>query len=133
MTSASSDSPQLGPVQSQERIVLLDVNMPRMDGFTLLEQLNEFPRDLETVIVSAYGDMRNILTAMNRGAFDFITKPVNFVLLGYRWQYMLRSRRILEEVGTNEQRLETAQLQHRVHERDGRQQAPGAEAVSTCR
>ena len=59
-------------------VVLSDINMPRMDGLTLLERLNDLPRDLETVIVSAYGDMRNIRTAMNRGAFDFITKPIEF-------------------------------------------------------
>ena len=59
-------------------VVLSDINMPRMDGLTLLERLNELHGDLETVIVSAYGDMRNIRTAMNRGAFDFITKPIEF-------------------------------------------------------
>ena len=59
-------------------MVLSDINMPRMDGLTLLEQLNELHQDLKTVIVSAYGDMGNIRTAMNRGAFDFITKPIEF-------------------------------------------------------
>ena len=59
-------------------IVLSDINMPRMDGLTLLEQLNGLRDDLKTVIVSAYGDMRNIRTAMNRGAFDFVTKPIEF-------------------------------------------------------
>src|SRR6476661_8922824 len=55
-----------------------DINMPEMDGLTLLEKLNEANPILKAVIVSAYGDMDNIRTAMNRGAFDFITKPVNF-------------------------------------------------------
>ena len=59
-------------------MVLSDINMPRMDGLTLLDQLNELHQDLKTVIVSAYGDMGNIRTAMNRGAFDFITKPIEF-------------------------------------------------------
>ncbi len=59
-------------------MVLSDINMPRMDGLTLLEQLNEQHQDLKTVIVSAYGDMGNIRTAMNRGAFDFVTKPIEF-------------------------------------------------------
>ena len=59
-------------------IVLSDINMPRMDGLTLLEHLNGLREDLKTVIVSAYGDMRNIRTAMNRGAFDFVTKPIEF-------------------------------------------------------
>lgn len=59
-------------------VVLSDINMPEMDGLTLLSRLNEQNGLLKSVIVSAYGDMDNIRTAMNRGAFDFITKPVNF-------------------------------------------------------
>jgi len=59
-------------------VVLTDINMPEMDGLTLLAQLNKDYPLLKCVIVSAYGDMTNIRTAMNRGAFDFITKPVDF-------------------------------------------------------
>ena len=60
-------------------IILSDINMPEMDGLTLLAKVNELKNPaLKTVIVSAYGDMDNIRTAMNRGAFDFITKPINF-------------------------------------------------------
>lgn len=59
-------------------IVLSDINMPEMDGLTLLGKLSELKPLLKSVIVSAYGDMENIRTAMNRGAFDFITKPINF-------------------------------------------------------
>ena len=59
-------------------IVLSDINMPEMDGLTLLSKLAESSPLIKSVIISAYGDMENIRTAMNRGAFDFITKPVNF-------------------------------------------------------
>jgi class 3 adenylate cyclase len=59
-------------------IVLTDINMPEMDGLTLLAKLTENNPLIKTVIVSAYGDMENIRTAMNRGAFDFVTKPINF-------------------------------------------------------
>lgn len=59
-------------------VVLSDINMPEMDGLTLLSQVPEVNPLIKTVIVSAYGDMDNIRTAMNRGAFDFICKPVNF-------------------------------------------------------
>ena len=59
-------------------VVLSDINMPEMDGLTLLSRLNEQHGLLKSVIVSAYGDMDNIRTAMNRGAYDFVTKPVNF-------------------------------------------------------
>ena len=59
-------------------IVLSDINMPEMDGLTLLSKINETNPLLKTVMVSAYGDMENIRSAMNKGAFDFVCKPVNF-------------------------------------------------------
>jgi len=59
-------------------LLLSDINMPRMDGLTLLEELQKVDEKLATLIVSAYGDMANIRTAMNRGAFDFLTKPIDF-------------------------------------------------------
>src|SRR6478735_6667176 len=59
-------------------MVIADINMPRMDGLTLLQKLQETEERLSTIIVSAYGDMANIRTAMNRGAFDFVTKPIDF-------------------------------------------------------
>jgi adenylate cyclase len=59
-------------------LVLSDINMPGMDGLTLLSRLQTIPAPLRAVIISAYGDMKNIRTAMNRGAFDFVTKPIDF-------------------------------------------------------
>ena len=59
-------------------IVLSDINMPVMDGLTLLTELHETNPIIRTVIVSAYGDMANLRAAMNRGAFDFVCKPVDF-------------------------------------------------------
>jgi class 3 adenylate cyclase len=59
-------------------IVLSDINMPEMDGLTLLTKLNDISPIIKAVIVSAYGDMDNIRSAMNKGAYDFICKPVNF-------------------------------------------------------
>jgi CheY-like chemotaxis protein/AraC-like DNA-binding protein len=59
-------------------LVLTDINMPGMDGLTLLDRLSEVNSIIPTVMITAYGDMSNIRTAMNRGAFDFLTKPINF-------------------------------------------------------
>ncbi len=59
-------------------LVISDINMPRMDGLALLARLQDGGFDMTTIIVSAYGDMANIRTAMNRGAFDFVTKPIDF-------------------------------------------------------
>ena len=60
-------------------ILLSDINMPELDGLSLLSKLSEASSLVKTVMVSAYGDMENIRTAMNRGAFDFVVKPINFV------------------------------------------------------
>ena len=59
-------------------MVLTDINMPEMDGLTLLKQIPSVDPNVRSVVVSAYGDMKNIRTAMNRGAFDFVTKPIDF-------------------------------------------------------
>ena len=59
-------------------MVVSDINMPRMDGLTLLQQIQDVSPDIRAIIISAYGDMENIRTAMNRGAFDFVTKPLDF-------------------------------------------------------
>ncbi|GAB2551724.1 response regulator [Spirosoma aerophilum] len=59
-------------------LVLSDIQMPGMDGLTLLTKLSEMNPIIRTVIITAYGDMNNIRTAMNRGAFDFLTKPIRF-------------------------------------------------------
>lgn len=59
-------------------IVLTDINMPRMDGLELLSRMSNLDQELRSVVVSAYGDMKNIRQAMNLGAFDFVIKPVDF-------------------------------------------------------
>lgn len=60
-------------------LVLSDINMPKMDGLTFLSETQKLENPMfKTIIVSAYGDMENIRTAMNRGAFDFVTKPIDF-------------------------------------------------------
>ena len=59
-------------------LVVTDINMPGMDGLTLLSRISAIDPDIKSIVVSAYGDMGNIRTAMNRGAFDFVTKPLDF-------------------------------------------------------
>ena len=58
-------------------IAILDINMPKMDGLTLLGKIPDINPVMRTIMLSAYGDMNNIRTAMNLGAFDFITKPID--------------------------------------------------------
>ena len=59
-------------------MVVTDINMPRMDGLTLLNHIPQINPNIKSIIISAYGDMKNIRTAMNRGAFDFVVKPLDF-------------------------------------------------------
>jgi adenylate cyclase len=78
-------------------LVVADINMPRMDGLTLLQKLQENEENLSTIIISAYGDMANIRTAMNRGAFDFLTKPIDFLDLEATIAKAMRHIEILRE------------------------------------
>jgi len=78
-------------------VVVTDINMPRMDGLTLLQKLAEATEGPATLIVSAYGDMANIRTAMNRGAFDFVTKPIDFADFETTLQKTLRHIATLRE------------------------------------
>ncbi|GAB3945030.1 adenylate/guanylate cyclase domain-containing protein [Spirosoma harenae] len=91
--------------QPDTDMVLTDINMPGMDGLTLLVKLHETNPMLKAVIVSAYGDMDNIRTAMNRGAFDFVTKPVNFEDLELTMQktmsYVIQIRETLQAIKEN--------------------------------
>ncbi len=60
-------------------LILADINMPVMNGLTLLKKIREMNNPLmRVIIISAYGDMKNIRIAMNHGAFDFVTKPIDF-------------------------------------------------------
>ena len=90
-------------------VVLSDINMPVMDGLTLLARLNEMPRVLKTVVVSAYNDMLNLRVAMNRGAYDFVTKPIDFEDLETTVRKTWRELEMLHEARRTRQEL--AELQ----------------------
>lgn len=78
-------------------MVLSDINMPVMDGLTLLSRLPDANPMLKAVVVSAYGDMQNIRAAMNRGAFDFVCKPVDFDDLDLTMQKTIEHVKQLQE------------------------------------
>ncbi|MBO4225782.1 adenylate/guanylate cyclase domain-containing protein [Bradyrhizobium neotropicale] len=78
-------------------LVVLDINMPRMDGLSLLAKLQEREDKKLAIVVSASGDMSNIRTAMNRGAFDFLTKPIDFADLESTIQKTIRHIEVLRE------------------------------------
>ncbi|MDI9638548.1 response regulator [Kamptonema cortianum] len=63
-------------------VVVTDINMPQMDGLVLLDRLKEVNPAIKTIVVSAYGDTNMLRSAMNKGAYDFVTKPINYTELG---------------------------------------------------
>ena len=86
-------------------LILSDINMPKMDGLTLLSEVQKTDNPmLKTVMVSAYGDMDNIRVAMNRGAFDFVTKPIDF-----------KDLELTIDKGLTESRYMYEALQHKVN------------------
>ena len=89
------------------KIVLTDINMPVMDGLTLLSKLDSVSRPIKTVMVSAYGDMQNIRAAMNRGAYDFITKPIDFEDFELTLGKASREQRIAGEIAAGQAELES--------------------------
>ncbi len=79
-------------------LILSDINMPEMDGLTLLEKVGQRNNPvIKSVIISAYGDMENIRTAMNRGAFDFLTKPIDFTDLDLTMQKTMRQLEVIRQ------------------------------------
>ncbi|MEP7375856.1 MAG: histidine kinase [Chitinophagaceae bacterium] len=84
-------------------IALLDINMPEMDGLTLLQKIKEINPMMRSVMLSAYGDMSNIRAAMNNGAFDFLNKPIDMSDLG------ITIKKTIEEV---KHLKDAAKMQH---------------------
>lgn len=89
-------------------MVVTDINMPRMDGLALLQKLQEAEEKISTIIVSAYGDMANIRSAMNRGAFDFLIKPIDFPDLEATIAKTIRHIQVLREARERQAAAERA-------------------------
>ena len=97
--------------QSQPAIVLLDVMMPGMDGFSACKLIRTLPGGEHTPVLMMTGldDVDSINRAYEVGATDFATKPINYLILGHRVRYMLRSRQTLDDLRSSEKRLANAQ------------------------
>jgi signal transduction histidine kinase len=92
------------------QLLVVDVVMPRMDGFALCRELRRQPQSAHVPILMATGldDVRSITQAYEAGATDFISKPINWVILGHRVRYMLRASRAFNELRENQGRLVAA-------------------------
>ena len=95
-------------------MVLTDIRMPEMDGLSLISKLSESESSPKAVVISAYGDMQNIRLAMNYGAFDFVTKPIDFTDLEITIDKTLA---LVDRLESQKQQLEKAQEQVRIHEK----------------
>lgn len=86
-------------------VILTDINMPRMDGLSFLSHVGEVNPLAKVVIISAYSDMTNIRTAMNRGAYDFLTKPLDFqdleATLGKTLKHVAEQRQMMRSIEEN--------------------------------
>ena len=92
-------------------MIVTDINMPRMDGLTLLAKIQERENHPATIIVSAYGDISNVRTAMNLGAFDFVMKPIDFADLEATITKTLHSLEINRGFQRRQQEAERARAQ----------------------
>jgi phosphoserine phosphatase RsbU/P len=95
-------------------LVITDINMPVMDGLTLLRKAGELRRILKTVIISAYDDMENIRAAMNGGAYDFLTKPIDFADLEKTVEKSQRELLTLREGRQAQEQLSTLEHELRI-------------------
>ncbi|MEI6208190.1 MAG: EAL domain-containing protein [Desulfuromonadales bacterium] len=74
-------------------IILLDVMMPGMDGFQTCQEIRSTPdgADVPILIMTGLDDLESITAAYRSGATDFVTKPIQWLVLPYRVQYLIRS------------------------------------------
>jgi PAS domain S-box-containing protein len=102
-------------------LVLLDVMMPGLDGFETCERLRRLPNGTRTpvIMITSLDDIHSINRAYEVGATDFVTKPINAVILKHRLRYMMRANRALQELYHNEEVLQQthAELERRVADR----------------
>lgn len=97
--------------QVRPDLITLDVMMPELDGFATCIELRRRPEGTQVPILMMTGldDYESINQALLVGATDFITKPINFALLGHRVQYLLRASMAMADLRESERRLATAQ------------------------
>jgi signal transduction histidine kinase len=94
--------------ESLVHVVITDINMPEMNGLVLLDKIKSLNLQIPTIVLSAYGDMQNIRAAMNRGAFDFLNKPIDFNDLEITIERALEH---LKQIQEHQQQLQKTQTQ----------------------
>lgn len=122
-------------------IILSDINMPEMDGLTMLTKINEMRNPaLKCIMVSAYGDMDNIRQAMNNGAFDFATKPIDLDDLQLTIDKAIEQINFVHEAQKDREELNdihadlnvAREIQHAILPRDFKLNMQNADSVDIC-
>jgi diguanylate cyclase (GGDEF)-like protein/PAS domain S-box-containing protein len=92
-------------------LILLDVIMPEMDGFETCTKIRKMPggNDVQILMVTGLDDVESIELAFEAGANDFVSKPLNWLLLGYKAKYMLRAGRAFHDLNQSKKRLQKTQ------------------------
>ena len=88
-------------------LLLVDLVMPRMDGYDLCRRLRSRPESayVPIVVATSLDDVPSIAKAYDAGATDFIPKPINWLVLNHRLRYILRASRAFEELRRNQDHL----------------------------
>ncbi len=92
-------------------IILLDIRMPEMDGFEACKSIRELEngKNVPILMLTGQDDTESIKKAFEVGATDFVSKPINIVLMGFRIDYIVRASNIAEELRKSQQRSSHAQ------------------------
>ncbi|MFA6147730.1 MAG: EAL domain-containing protein [bacterium] len=87
-------------------LVLIDVVMPRMDGFAAVREIRKLPGGdrVPVLMMTGLDDLSSIHRAYEAGSTDFAAKPINWVILGYRVGYLLRSARAFLDLADSEEK-----------------------------
>lgn len=96
---------------SELNVIMTDINMPEMDGIALLSHLSSLNRPYKAIVISAYGDMPNIRSAMNQGASEFITKPIDFQDLEITINKIVKQYDQMKEGASAKTQLQTLEVE----------------------
>jgi diguanylate cyclase (GGDEF)-like protein len=99
--------------EKMPHLVLMDLTMPEVDGFTLIKRLREvvLKTYLPIVVVTAREESKDVVTALEAGADDYLTKPFEFEELRARIDNLLRSKKLQDSVHSKKGKLDEANLQ----------------------
>jgi two-component sensor histidine kinase len=88
-------------------VLLLDVKLPTIDGFRTCERLRSLHGgdQIPVLMITGHDDIASITRAYEVGATDFISKPINWLILKQRLRYMLRASQVLEELWESQAHL----------------------------